>query len=130
MSLGTLSILETLTNDKRFTGLVEAIHSAGLHHALQGIGPITLIAPSAELPSEMTDSRSFLEQHIVEGKQLTADMRTARRLRTRAGTFLPVQWSRERIMIGGSKIIHSDIACTNGVIQVVDQALELEVELA
>lgn len=127
MSLATLTILQTLSNDGRFGGLVEAIHRTGLHSALQGTGPITFLAPSSALPSGMSDTRAFLEQHIVEGKQLTADLRTTKRVRTRAGSFLPVEWSREQVVIGGSKITHADIACTNGVIQVVDHAVEVEV---
>jgi uncharacterized surface protein with fasciclin (FAS1) repeats len=124
--LATQSIFDTLQREPDFRALVSAVQEAGLEHVLRGIGPITLLAPTDFDPSKAEDVRDLLEAHIVEGRQLVADLKTVKRLRTRAGTFIPVAWTREKVTLGDAVITRSDITCTNGAVQVIDRTLHLE----
>jgi uncharacterized surface protein with fasciclin (FAS1) repeats len=117
-NLRTVSILETLEREG-FGPFAEAARNSGLETWLQGISPITLFVPS----NTHSLDREQIEEHIVEGRQLIADLHTVQKLRALSGSVLSVEVQDGNTLVEGSRILRSDIACTNGVIQVIERAL-------
>jgi uncharacterized surface protein with fasciclin (FAS1) repeats len=116
--LRTLTILETLEREG-FRDFAALARKSGLESWLGGISPITLFVPS----SVQSLDREQMEEHIVEGRQLVADLHTVRKLRALSGAVLSVEVQDGQTLVDGARILRSDIACTNGVIQVIDRAL-------
>ena len=127
-------ILETLSEDERFTTLVEAVQAAHLVEALEGEGPFTVFAPTNEafdrVPKLLrkllflspTSLRNVLLYHVVPGDLFAEDVLAAEALETLLGPTIHVD-GENATLNGHVNIIEVDIVATNGVIHVIDAVL-------
>lgn len=131
------SIPETAVAAGNFKTLVAAVKAAGLLETLAGDGPFTVLAPTddafAKLPEGTVESLlkpenkeklvAILKLHVAAGK-LTSDMaEPGADFPTLAGTGLKVSVEDKKISVGTAQVVKADIACTNGVIHVIDSVL-------
>lgn len=137
MSDQTHDIVDTAVAAGSFTTLVAAVQAAGLVDTLKGDGPFTVFAPSddafAKLPAGTVDDlvkpenkdklSAILLLHVlpgavkstdVAGKQLTAP--------TAGGPTVHVDGT-DGVTVDGAKVVTADIACSNGIIHVIDSVI-------
>lgn len=131
-SLRTDTIFQTAKRMPELSRFVEAIEAAGLKHELETEGFKTLFAPSNEAldaaagwwqkltTSEAQRLATVVGNHIAMGGQTEADLRTATELRTLSGQPLSVRYEPDGARVGDAKIVHRDISCLNGQIQILD----------
>lgn len=117
--------------------LTELLAAAGLVDALQGPGPFTLFAPTdeafAKLPKELLADlakpenkarlQSILKYHIVPARTLAADASTKRFAQTMQGQRVDLTASGRQFKVDNATVTTADIACSNGVIHVVDAVI-------
>ena len=120
--LQTRNIAERLATLEECSTLARLVRQADVEYILRRSGLRTLLAPRNEkLPDLRADEvEAFLERHLLQGGHETFDLRRCREIKTLAGDLLPVKQENGSIRIGNAIITRSDIACTNGVIQIVD----------
>ncbi len=131
------SIAETAVEAGSFKTLVAAVKAAGLIEALAGKGPFTVLAPTDEAFDKLPDGTvemllkpenkeklaSILKLHVASG-ELTSDMaRPGGEFPTLEGTPLKVNVDGEKITVGSAAVVKADIACSNGVIHVIDTVI-------
>jgi len=128
------NIVETAVEAGNFETLVAAIKAAGLVDVLSGDGPFTVFAPSddafTKVPKEMLDATmadkdkltDILKYHVVSGKMAAKDVANEKELRTLQGGMIKVDAS-DGVKINNSKVIKTDIECSNGIIHVIDSVL-------
>ena len=142
-SLGLASqgkdIVTTAVEAGSFKTLVAAVKAAGLVETLQGKGPFTVFAPTdeafAKLPKGVLDGllkpenkaqlAVLLTYHVVAGKVPSSDAVKLDFVPTVQGSALALQVERDAhgkatLTIDGAKVVKADIACSNGVIHVID----------
>ncbi len=130
------TIMDTLVADGRFTTLVTALKATKLDGNLSGSGSFTLFAPTdnafKKLPGGTIDSllkdpkgelTDILRYHEVNRKLMAADIMRLGSINTIEGQSLLVGVSNGVITVDDAKVITPDIACSNGVIQVIDTVL-------
>lgn len=128
------SIVQTAVDAGTFNTLVAAVQAADLVEALEGAGPFTVFAPSdeafAKLPAGTVEGllgnkeklTSILLYHVVPGKVMAKDASKLTSAKTLLGQDLPIA-AGEGVQVGGANVVATDIACTNGVIHVVDSVI-------
>lgn len=130
-------IVETAMAAEGFKTLVAAVKAAGLVETLQGDGPFTVFAPTdeafAKIPKETLDSLlkpenkeklvAILTYHVVPGKVMAADVVKLKKAKTVQGTEATVKVDGDKVMIDGANVVKTNIACTNGVIHVIDAVI-------
>lgn len=128
------SIVQTAIDAGTFNTLVAAVQAADLVEALEGAGPFTVFAPSdeafAKLPAGTVEGllknkeklTSILLYHVVPGKVMAQDALKLTSAKTLFGQDLPIA-AGEGVQVGGANVVSTDIACTNGVIHVVDSVI-------
>jgi uncharacterized surface protein with fasciclin (FAS1) repeats len=130
-------IVGTAVDAGSFKTLVAAVQAGGLVETLQGKGPFTVFAPTdeafAKLPKETLESLlkpenkaqlvAILTYHVVPGKVMAADVVKVKEADTVNGKKLPVVVADGKVQVGGSNVVKTDIACSNGVIHVVDTVI-------
>ena len=130
-------IVDTAVAAGSFKTLVAAVTAAGLVETLKGAGPFTVFAPSdeafaklpagtvAELvkPENKAKLTSILTLHVMSGKVMAADV-TGKKLSPKSvqGEELHVDGT-HGVTVNGAKVVSADIACTNGVIHVIDTVI-------
>lgn len=152
--LPTNTILQNLSLSADHTTLVKAIKAAGLEQMLQGAGPITIFAPTnqafAEMPEGLFDKlmkpenkeelKKTLLYNMLSGSKSTAELKKqiqaskngVAEVTSIEGTKLTVADHN-----GMHLMIHSqdddigmfskwDIRCSNGLIDVVDNVMQLK----
>jgi uncharacterized surface protein with fasciclin (FAS1) repeats len=114
-----------------FKTLVAALQAGDLVGTLKGKGPFTIFAPTddafARLPAGAVDGllkdkaklQAVLKYHVVAGKLMAKDVVGKKSLATVQGGSLTVAGA----SVDGIKIAKTDIACSNGVIHVIDGVL-------
>ncbi len=130
-------IVDTAVAAGSFKTLVAAVTAAGLVETLKGPGPFTVFAPSddafARLPEGTVESLvkpenkaqlvKILTLHVMSGAVMAKDV---------AGKKAsPASLSRETLHVDGTHgvtvndatVTQADIACSNGVIHVIDAVL-------
>lgn len=137
MAVPSHDIVDTIVADGSFTTLVAAITKAGLVETLKSEGPFTVFAPSddafAALPAGTVDKLvrpkskakliAFLLLHVIPGKVMAADVvGQVMDPATAGGTTIHVDGT-DGITVDGAKVVTGDIACSNGVIHVIDAVL-------
>jgi uncharacterized surface protein with fasciclin (FAS1) repeats len=137
-------IVETAKAEGSFKTLAAALKGAGLVDTLKGKGPFTIFAPTdeafAKLPKGTLDSLlqpenkeklvAILTYHVVPGTLMAADIAKAKTAKTVNGESLTIKISGDSVMVNNAKVTKPDIACTNGVIHVVDAVLIPKVDAA
>jgi uncharacterized surface protein with fasciclin (FAS1) repeats len=127
-------IVDTAVAAGSFNTLAQALQAAGLVATLKGPGPFTVFAPTdeafAKLPAGALDGllkdkaklTAVLTYHVVAGKVMAADVVKVKEAKTLQGQALAVDAS-NGVKINAANVVKTDIACSNGVIHVVDSVL-------
>lgn len=130
------NIVETAVSAGSFNTLAAALQAADLVDALQGDGPFTVFAPTDEafaaLPQETLQSllkpenkdllQTILLHHVVKGDVRAASVVDITGATSLAGQRLAVELG-EGVSVGGAQVLKTDIACSNGVIHVIDRVI-------
>ncbi|MDP9001073.1 MAG: fasciclin domain-containing protein [Myxococcota bacterium] len=127
-------IVETAASAGSFKTLVAAIKAADLVDTLKGPGPFTVFAPTdeafAKLPAGTLDSllkpenkaklQSILTYHVVSGRVGSDQVVHLTSAKTVQGKDLKISQNAGTVMVDGAKVVKADIACSNGIIHVID----------
>lgn len=130
-------IVDTAVQSGSFQTLTAAVKAAGLVDALKGEGPLTVFAPTddafAELPDGTVESllkpenkaklAAILKYHVVKGAVKAADVSKLTGAQTLNGQRVNVSTKGKEVMIDSAKVVKADIACSNGVIHVIDRVI-------
>ena len=130
-------IIDTAVAAGTFKTLAAAVTAAGLVDTLKGAGPFTVFAPSddafAKLPAGTVESllkdipklTAILTYHVVAGKVMATDVMTmdGKTAATVNGALLKISTTDGVKLNGEVNVVATDIACTNGVIHVIDSVL-------
>lgn len=130
-------IIDTAVAAGNFKTLAAALTAANLIGTLKGAGPFTVFAPTdeafAKLPAGTVDSlladipklTAILTYHVVAGTVMAADVMKmdGQSAKTLNGASLKISTSDGVKLNGGTSVVTTDIACTNGVIHVIDSVL-------
>lgn len=131
------TIVDVAAADGRFKTLVTALKAANLVKTLSSPGPFTVFAPTdaafAKLPAETVATllmpenldklQEILTYHVVAGKVMAADVVKVSFANTVAGLNISVRVENGKVFVNDSQVIITDIACSNGVIHVIDTVL-------
>lgn len=140
-------VIETLTasTDPSFKTFLDALKAADVTSAFKAHGPITVFAPTddafkklpegklAELmkPENKAQLKALLEDQIVSGKQMAADIAKVKSLKTAGGHNLDVKVADDKSWtIADVKPTKTDVAAANGVIHYVEGVLMPKVDAA
>ena len=127
-------IVDTAVGAGSFNTLVAAVKAAGLVETLKGTGPFTVFAPTdeafAKLPAGTLDDllkpenkaklQGILTYHVVPGKVMAADVVKLKTAKTVQGQELTIKVTGETVTVDNATVVKTDIACSNGVIHVID----------
>ena len=130
-------IIDTAVAAGSFKTLAAALTAANLVDTLKGAGPFTVFAPTdeafAKLPAGTVESllkdipklTAILTYHVVAGKVMAVDVMKmdGQSAKTVNGATLAVSTKDGVKLNGASTVVKTDIACTNGVIHVIDTVL-------
>jgi uncharacterized surface protein with fasciclin (FAS1) repeats len=128
------NIIDNLSADASFTTLMKALQAADLIETLKGAGPFTVFAPNdaafARLPKGMLDNllkpenkarlASILTYHVMPGKFTAAEVEKMKQLDTVNGDQLIFTVSGNIKAVDNAKVLQTDIACSNGLIHIID----------
>ena len=129
-------IVDTAVAAGSFTKLVAAVSAADLGATLKGAGPFTVFAPSddafAKLPAGTVETllkpenkaklAAVLTLHVVAGKVMAADIKGPMSPASVNGEHLTITID-HGVHVNDAHVTKADIACTNGVIHVIDTVL-------
>ena len=136
--MSTQTIVDIAASNPDFSTLVDLVGKAGLADTLKGSGPFTVFAPTneafAKVPKETLDALAadptgkladVLKLHVVSGKIMAADAVQAAgtSIETVGGGKLKVEMSGSDVIVGGAKVVKTDIVGSNGVIHVIDSVI-------
>ena len=138
---GPHTLLQTAAYDQNLSTLATALNVGGLVSTTSGRGPYTLFAPDndafARLPrgrlatllaaASKQELGRLLTYHLVRGRLTAKDLKPGK-LKTVNGATITVSTVGDKVVLTDSHgtkatIVHSDIATSNGMIQVVDAVL-------
>ncbi|MBI1302812.1 MAG: fasciclin domain-containing protein [Phycisphaera sp.] len=133
----TKTIVETAIGAGSFNTLVAAVKAADLVETLSGPGPFTVFAPTdeafAKLPAGTVESllkpenkaklAAILTYHVVPGKVMAADVVKLTNAGTAQGQRVDIAVKDGTVSVDGAKVVTTDIACSNGVIHVIDSVI-------
>jgi len=136
-NMGRKDIVDTAVAAGNFKTLAAALKAAGLVDTLKGSGPFTVFAPTdeafAKLPAGTVEGLlrpankdkliAVLTYHLVPGRVLARDVVKLHRARTVNGDKLTILTHSGKVKIDNANVIQTDIACTNGVIHVIDSVI-------
>ena len=129
-------IVDTAVAAGTFKTLVAAVTAADLAGALKGPGPFTVFAPSDEafamLPAGTVESliepenkaklTAILTYHVVAGLVMAKDLSDGATPATLNGETLQIDL-KDGVKVNDANVTTADIACSNGVIHVIDTVL-------
>ena len=127
-----MDIVDTAVNAGSFKTLVAAVKAAGLVDALKGDGPFTVFAPTDEAFAKLPEGTiaellkpenkeklvAILTYHVVPGKVMSGDILGTASAKTLQGQEVTIG-----LTIDGANVVKADIACSNGVIHVIDSVI-------
>jgi len=130
-------IVDTAVAAGSFTTLAKALQAAGLVETLKGAGPFTVFAPTDEAfaklpagaledllkPENKAKLTAVLTYHVVPGKVMASQVTGLTSAKTVNGEPLSIAVKDGAVMVGGAKVVKTDIAASNGVIHVIDSVL-------
>jgi transforming growth factor-beta-induced protein len=131
------NIVDTAVEAGKFKTLAAALGAAGLVDAVKGPGPFTVFAPSdeafAKLPKGTVETllkpenkeklKAILTYHVVPGKVMAKDVLGVKGAKSLNGQRIDVKVDGGKVMGDGAQVVATDIACTNGVIHVIDSVI-------
>ena len=130
----TKDIVDTAVAAGSFKTLAAALQAAGLVETLKGKGPFTVFAPTdaafAKLPAGTVEDllkpenkaklTAILTYHVVSGEVKAAQAAKLPSAKTVNGASLTIHATGGKVMVDNATVTSADIACTNGVIHVID----------
>jgi uncharacterized surface protein with fasciclin (FAS1) repeats len=133
----TMDIVDTAVAAGNFKTLAAALQAAGLVETLKGKGPFTVFAPTDEAFSKLPKGTvegllkpeakgtltSILTYHVVAGSAMAKDVVGMTFATTVNGQRVDIKVTGDKVMVDKANVIKTDIACTNGVIHVIDGVL-------
>ncbi len=133
----SMSIVETAVSSGQTNTLVKLLQAADLVEAVSAPGPLTILAPTddafAKLPPALVKKlldpanqamlQDILKYHVVVGKALAADVVKLKEIPTLAGPPIQVSMRNGGVYLNDSKVIATDIECSNGVIHLIDSVM-------
>ena len=131
---GPKDIVDTAVAAGSFKTLATALQAAGLIETLKGAGPFTEFAPTdeafAKLPAGTLDAllkdkaklTAILTYHVVAGKVMAADVVKLKTAKTVQGSNVSIDTTKG-VKVDGANVVKTDIACSNGVIHVIDAVI-------
>jgi len=129
------NIVQTAVAAGQFKTLVALVKEAGLASTVQGTGPFTVFAPTdaafakvpkatlAALKHDRAKLRAVLLYHVLKGKVTAAKIVKLHSVKTLNGQSLTVRVKNGVVMVGGIRVIKTNVAASNGVIHVIDGVL-------
>lgn len=131
------TIVETAIAAGNFKTLVTAVKAADLVDTLNGRTQFTVFAPTDEAfakldsatiqsllkPENKSQLTQVLTYHVLPGRVAAKDAYDLNSASTVNGQRLPINFRGDSLKVGDSKIIVTDIPCSNGVIHVIDTVL-------
>jgi transforming growth factor-beta-induced protein len=131
------NIVETAVEAGKFKTLAAALAAADLVDAVKGTGPFTVFAPTdeafAKLPKGTVDTllkpenkaklAAILTYHVVPGKVMAKDVVNVKGAKSLNGQRIDVKVNGGKVMVDGANVVTTDIACSNGVIHVIDSVI-------
>lgn len=127
-------IVDTAVSAGQFNTLVAAVKAAGLVDVLKGDGPFTVFAPTdeafAKLPKGTIEKllkdkealTKILTYHVVSGNVMAKDVVKLSSAKTVQGQSVNIK-ANHGVRINNSKVLKTDISCSNGTIHVIDTVL-------
>ncbi len=136
-SMDKKDIVDTAVAAGNFKTLAAALKAAGLIDTLKGPGPFTVFAPTdeafAKLPAGTVDDLlkpenhdklvAVLTYHVVAGKVMAKDVVKLHEAKTVNGKDVKIMAEGGKVMVDNANVVSTDIACSNGVIHVIDSVL-------
>jgi transforming growth factor-beta-induced protein len=130
-------IVDTAVGAGSFKTLVAAVQAAGLVETLKGKGPFTVFAPTdkafAKLPKGTVETllkpenkaqlQAILTYHVVAGSVMAADVVKLTGAVTVQGQQIDITAKDGKVTVDGANVVKTDIACSNGVIHVIDSVI-------
>jgi uncharacterized surface protein with fasciclin (FAS1) repeats len=132
-------IVDTAVAAGSFKTLAAALQAAGLVETLKGKGPFTVFAPTdaafAKLPAGTVEGLlkpenkakliAILTYHVVPGSVMAAQVVTmnGKEAKTVNGQSVMISVNGGTVMVGGAKVVTTDIKASNGVIHVIDSVM-------
>jgi uncharacterized surface protein with fasciclin (FAS1) repeats len=132
-------IVDTAVGAGSFKTLVAAVKAAGLADTLKGEGPFTVLAPTDEafskLPAGTVEGLlkpenkdklvAILTYHVIPARAMAADVAKldGKSVKSVEGSPIKVEVEGKTLMVNNAKVVKADIACTNGVIHVIDTVI-------
>ena len=131
------NIVETAVAAGDFKTLVTALKAAGLVDTLNRPGPFTVFAPTdaafAKLPAGTVQDLlkpenkeklvAILTYHVVAGDVTAKDVVKMTEAKTLNGKDVKISVQGGKVKINDATVVTADIACSNGVIHVIDSVL-------
>jgi uncharacterized surface protein with fasciclin (FAS1) repeats len=131
------TIVETAVAAGSFKTLVAAVQAAGLVDTLNGTGPFTVFAPTDEAfaklpagtlemllkPENKAKLAAILTYHVVPGAVKAADVVKLKNAGTVNGQRVDIKVDGAKVTVDGANVVTTDIACSNGVIHVIDTVI-------
>jgi uncharacterized surface protein with fasciclin (FAS1) repeats len=131
------TIVETAVAAGSFKTLVAAVQAAGLVETLNGAGPFTVFAPTDEAfaklpagtlemllkPENKAKLAAILTYHVVPGAVKAADVVKLKNAGTVNGQRVDIKVDGAKVTVDGAAVTATDIACSNGVIHVIDTVI-------
>ena len=116
---------------------IAALQAADLVSTLEGASPFTVFAPNddafAKLPAGTVENllkpenkaklQEILKYHVVSGNVMAKDVVSLTSAKTVAGTSLAIAVKGDTVMVDDAKVVKADIACSNGVLHVLDRVV-------
>lgn len=136
-NMGKKDIVDTAVAAGNFKTLAAALQAAGLVETLKGAGPFTVFAPTdeafAKLPAGTVDDLlkpenhdklvAILTYHVVPGKVMAKDVVKLHEAKTVNGKEVKIMTEGGKVMVDKANVVKTDIACSNGVIHVIDSVI-------
>ena len=136
-SMGKKDIVDTAVAAGNFKTLAAALQAAGLVDTLKGAGPFTVFAPTdeafAKLPAGTVEDLlkpenhdklvAILTYHVVPGKVMAKDVVKLHEAKTVNGKEVKIMTDGGKVMVDNANVVKTDIACSNGVIHVIDSVI-------
>jgi len=133
----TSDIVKTAVAAGKFNTLVAAVQAAGLAETLSGPGPFTVFAPSDEAfaklppgtlemllkPENKGKLAAILTYHVVPGTVKAADVVKLKNAGTVNGQRVKISVDGAKVKVDEANVVATDIACSNGVIHVIDSVI-------
>ncbi len=129
------NIVETAAGSKQFSTLVSLVKKAGLVKTLSGSTDYTVFAPTnaafAKVPKKtlnmLLENKSLLRKvllyHVLPGKVPASKVLKTESAKTAEGAEVQFSVRGKSAFVNESKIIKTDIGCSNGIIHVINAVL-------